>query len=142
MIALDWTLYVQIINFLLLVFLLNLVLFRPIREALRDRKGRIAGFQTDISKLSTEHGEVQDTIQAELTDARRTGIGKREMIKQEGSATEASLLERVKKETEAEWEQMEKKIKEDMAAAREALMPQAQSFAIDLTAKILGRAIT
>ena len=40
MIDIDWTLYAELINFLLLVFLLNLVLFRPIRKAIRDRQAR------------------------------------------------------------------------------------------------------
>ena len=43
MIDVDWTLYVQIFNFLLLVYLLNVVLFRPIRNAIKDRPGQIAG---------------------------------------------------------------------------------------------------
>lgn len=141
MIELNWTLFIQIINFLLLVFLLNKVLYKPIRGALADREARINGYETDISMLSGNCQQVQGDIQAEITTARKIGFEKREMIKKEGSDAEGSLLERVKKETEAEWEQMEKKIKDDMAAAREALRPQAQSFAEDLAAKILGRAI-
>ncbi|OPX20972.1 MAG: hypothetical protein BZ151_01215 [Desulfobacca sp. 4484_104] len=141
MIELNWTLYVQIVNFLLLVFVLNQVLFRPIRGALRDRQARIMGFEGDIASLTENHQQVEGTIQAELTTARKSGIEKREMIKKEGSDAESSLLERVKKEADAEWEHMEKKIKEDMAKAREALKPQAQSFALELAAKILGRAM-
>ncbi|MDD3581202.1 MAG: ATP synthase F0 subunit B [Desulfobacca sp.] len=141
MIELNWTLYVQIINFLLLVFVLNQVLFRPIRGALRDRQARIMGFEGDIASLTENHQQVEGSIQAELTAARKSGFEKREMIKKEGSDAESSLLERVKKEADAEWEQMEKKIKEDMAKAREALKPQAQSFALELAAKILGRAM-
>jgi len=34
---------------------------------------------------------------------------------------------------------MAEKIKADVAAARDALRPQAQSFALDLATKILGR---
>ena len=37
MIDIDWTLYALLINFLVLVFLLNMVLFRPIRKALKER---------------------------------------------------------------------------------------------------------
>ena len=43
MIDIDWTLYAQIINFLLLVFLLNVVLFRPIRNALKERQAKLTG---------------------------------------------------------------------------------------------------
>jgi F-type H+-transporting ATPase subunit b len=42
MIDIDWTLFVQILNFLVLVFLLNIVLFRPIRKILQARQARLA----------------------------------------------------------------------------------------------------
>ncbi len=139
MIDIDWTLFMQIANFLLLVFLLNMVLFRPIRGILKERQGIISGLQTDISSLGeTEQGVRQD-IQDELLSARKSGINKRDMIKQEGSAVEAGLMEKAKAEVDDETARMAAKIKSDVAAARDALKPQAESFALDLATKILGR---
>jgi F-type H+-transporting ATPase subunit b len=86
MIDIDWTLYAQIINFLLLVFLLNLVLFRPIRKALRDRQARLAeqealkqeGSQAEAALLEAvkkevdlEWGTVEKKIKADMTKARQ-----------------------------------------------------------------------
>ncbi len=139
MIDIDWTLFVQIANFLLLVFLLNMVLFRPIRATLKERRNIISGMQSDISSLTeTEQGVRQD-IQSELLAARKSGINKRDMIKQEGSAVEAGMMEQAKAEVDAEMARMTAKIKADVAAARDALKPQAESFALDLATKILGR---
>ncbi len=141
MIDIDWTLFMQIANFLFLVFLLNMVLFRPIRGILKERQGLIAGMQSEISTLTeTEQGVRQD-IQSELQSARKSGINKRDMIKQEGSAVEAGMLEKAKAEADAEMAQMVAKIKADIAAAREALRPQVESFALDLATKILGREV-
>ena len=49
MIDIDWTLFVQLLNFLVLVFLLNMVLFRPIRKIILSRKARLASFEEDIA---------------------------------------------------------------------------------------------
>jgi F-type H+-transporting ATPase subunit b len=139
MIDIDWTLFMQIANFLLLVFLLNMVLFRPIRETLKVRQNFISGLQSDISSLTdTEQGVRQD-ITGELFSARKSGINKRDMIKQEGSAVEAGMMEKAKAEMDEEMARMAAKIKSDVAAARDALKPQAESFALDLATKILGR---
>jgi F-type H+-transporting ATPase subunit b len=139
MIDIDWTLFMQIANFLILVFLLNMVLFRPIRGILKERQGILSGLQSDISSLTeTEQGVRQD-IQGELLSARKSGINKRDMIKQEGSAVEAGLMEKAKAEADDEMARMAAKIKSDVAAARDALKPQAESFALDLATKILGR---
>jgi F-type H+-transporting ATPase subunit b len=139
MIDIDWTLFMQIANFLILVFLLNMVLFRPIREVLKERQNLISGLQSDISSFGeTEQGVRQD-IQTELLSARKSGINKRDMIKQEGSAVEAGMMEKAKAEVDDEMARMAAKIKADVAAARDALKPQAESFALDLATKILGR---
>jgi F-type H+-transporting ATPase subunit b len=139
MIDIDWTLIAQLINFLLLVFLLNLVLFRPIRKALKERQAMFLAQGSDISLLSDQGRSLEDEIKEKLAAARRDGAGAREGLKQEGSQAEASLLEEVKKQVALEWGQVEQKIKADMAKARESLKTQAQSFAQLLAAKILGR---
>lgn len=141
MIDIDWTLFMQIANFLILVLLLNMVLFRPIREVLKERQGMFSGLQSDISSLTETEQDVRQDIQGELLSARKSGISKRDMIKQEGSAVEAGLMEKAKAEVDDEMARMAAKIKADVAAARDALKPQAESFALDLATKILGREV-
>jgi F-type H+-transporting ATPase subunit b len=142
MIDIDWTLYAQIINFLLLVFLLNVVLFRPIRKALKDRQATLLAQETEINVLTDKGRSLEDEIREELAAARRDGAGARESLKQEGAQAEATLLEEVKRQAELEWATVEKKIKADMAKARASLQTQAQSFAQLLATKILGRELS
>jgi F-type H+-transporting ATPase subunit b len=142
MIDIDWTLYAQIINFLLLVFLLNLVLFRPIRKAIRDRQARLLEQEAAASQLELESQGLSDQVKENLAAARREGAGQREALKQEGAQAESALLDEVKKQTDLEWAQVEKKIKADMAKARESLKKQVQGFAQLLAAKVLGRELS
>jgi F-type H+-transporting ATPase subunit b len=142
MIDIDWTLYAQIINFLLLVFLLNVVLFRPIRVALRDRQAKLLAQETEINVLADQGRSLEDEIKEELAAARRAGAGARETLKQEGAQAEATILEEVKRQVEMEWATVEKKIKADMAKARKSLQTQTQSFAQLLATKILGRELS
>lgn len=142
MIELDWTLFVQIFNFLLLVYLLNLVLFRPLREGLKARQAQIASFEGDIAQLGDNQQGLLGQVQENLTEARKQGLAQREGLRQEGAQTEASLLEKVKQEVDAEWAKVEKKITEDMAKARKALKAQTQDFAQALAAKIVGRELS
>jgi F-type H+-transporting ATPase subunit b len=142
MIDIDWTLYAQIINFLLLVFLLNVVLFRPIRVALRDRQAKLLAQEAEINVLADQGRSLEDEIKEELAAARRAGAGARETLKQEGAQAEATLLEDVKRQVEMEWATVEKKIKADMAKARKSLQTQTQSFAQLLATKILGRELS
>ncbi|MGQ9688081.1 MAG: F0F1 ATP synthase subunit B family protein [Desulfobaccales bacterium] len=142
MIELDWTLFVQILNFLALVFLLNMVLFRPIRRILRERQACLVRLEEDISGLARNQQGILGEVEDQLTAARREGLGLRENLRMEGSQAESSLLEQVKQELDAEWSRVEAKIKEDVAKAREALRAQVQEFATALATKILGRTIS
>jgi F-type H+-transporting ATPase subunit b len=142
MIDIDWTLYAQLINFLLLVFLLNVVLFRPIRAIIRDRQAKLLAQEAEINLLSDQGRSLEDEIKEKLAEARRAGAGARENLKQEGAQAETTLLEEVKRQVEVEWATVEKKIKADMAKAREALQTQTQSFAQLLATKILGRELS
>jgi len=142
MIDIDWTLYAQLINFLLLVFLLNLVLFRPIRKAIRDRQAMLLEQEATASQLELESQGLSDQVKENLAAARREGAGQREALKQEGAQAESALLDEVKKQADLEWAQVEQKIKADMAKARESLKKQVQGFAQLLAAKVLGRELS
>jgi F-type H+-transporting ATPase subunit b len=142
MIDIDWTLFAQIINFLLLVFLLNVVLFRPIRNAIKDRQAKLLAQEAEFNLLMDQGRSLEDEIKEKLAAARREGAGARETLKQEGAQAEASLLEEVKRQVEVEWATVEKKIKADVAKARKSLHNQAQTFAQLLATKILGRELS
>ncbi len=142
MIDIDWTLFAQIINFLVLVFLLNIVLFRPIRNSLKERQARLAAQEAEVSSLTDQGQGIGEEIKENLTAAKRQGLSQKDALRQEGSQAEASLLEAVKAEVDAKWVEVEKKIKADMAKARKTLQGQAKSFAQSLAAKILGRELS
>lgn len=142
MIALDYTLFVQIINFLALVFLLNMVLFRPIRRVILARQARMASYEEDIGELGDNQQGLLGEVDQQLTEARREGLGVREKLRHEGSQEESSILDQVKKEVDEEWTRVEAMIKKDVAAARESLQAQAEDFATALSAKILGRKLS
>jgi F-type H+-transporting ATPase subunit b len=142
MIDIDWTLFAQILNFLVLVFLLNMVLFRPIRKILLERRARLSAYEEDITGLADNRLGILGKVDEELVQARREGLGLREGLRQAGSQTESSLLEQVKKEVDAQWTKVEAKIKKDVGKAREALQAQTQDFAMALATKILGRKLS
>ena len=69
MIDIDWTLGALLINFLVLVFLLNVVLFRPIRKALKERQARLDAQAADINLMETQGQGLDSEIKDKLTAA-------------------------------------------------------------------------
>jgi membrane protein implicated in regulation of membrane protease activity len=50
----DWTVGIQIINFLLIIWILNLILYRPIRNIVRQRKEKIDGLELIIETYNSK----------------------------------------------------------------------------------------
>jgi len=142
MIQIDWSVGAQLVTFLVLVFLLNMVLFRPIREALKARQARMDAQKSDIDFMETTGQGVDRETKDKLAAARREGVEARESLKQKGSEAEAALLEEIKREVNQEWSQVEERIKSDVARARKSLQTQTQSFSQSLASKILGRELS
>ena len=128
MIDIDWTLGALIINFLVLVFLLNVVLFRPIRKALKERQARLDAQAADINLMETQGLGLDSEIKDKLAAARREGAGAREVLKEEGAAAETSLLAEVKREAEIS------RIATSVARRRAPLLPYARQALTRLSA--------
>jgi F-type H+-transporting ATPase subunit b len=142
MIQIDWSVGAQLVTFLVLVFLLNMVLFRPIREALKARQAKMDAQKSDIDFMETTGQGVDSETKDKLAAARKEGVEARESLKQAGSEAEAALLEGIKREVDQEWSQVEERIKSEVALARKSLETQTQSFAQLLASKILGRELS
>ncbi|MBW2086726.1 MAG: ATPase, partial [Deltaproteobacteria bacterium] len=51
MIEINASLFIQVVNFLLMLLVLNYLLYRPIQGVLRQRREKIDGFESDIERL-------------------------------------------------------------------------------------------
>ncbi|HIC91148.1 MAG TPA: hypothetical protein EYP21_03615 [Syntrophaceae bacterium] len=142
MIELNYTLLWQMVNFLLLVLILNFIFFRPLRKVLEDRNKTFKGMESDISALN---GEAQRRIEewyAGLDAARKVGLEKRESVKKEGLEEEKRLLQQINAEVEKKTNEIRAQIAKDTAEARDALRAQIETFSREVAEKILGRSIS
>jgi len=52
MITIDLTMPIQIANMLILIVIMNIVLYRPIRTILAEREKRISGLEKDVDEFN------------------------------------------------------------------------------------------
>ena len=70
----DITLIIQMINFLILLFLLNLILFRPIRNIMKERNQIIQNFNSDITSLTDEAEDSMERFEQKVLEAKKEVI--------------------------------------------------------------------
>ncbi len=141
MIDINVSLFIQMANFLIFLFLMNFVLYRPIRQIVAQRKKLISEKQEGIESLEAQSKAALLQYDRSLQDARKTGAQRIEELKAAGYEQEKELLRQSSEQTAATVQQLREKIKNDIAVARKELKHQVKSFSVDLAQKILGRKI-
>jgi len=141
MISVDYSLFIQIANFLVLLFLLNIILYRPIRKILGKRSDEMSSFQSMIDDFLSKSTQCEKDLESNKGAARREGFEEKENFKQEGLEEEKEVLQSAITKAEEEINQAKKEIELKVTDVRQSLENEVALFSKDLAEKILGRSI-
>jgi F-type H+-transporting ATPase subunit b len=136
----DKTVVIQLINFLILVVILNIVLIKPIRKIVAQRKEKVSGLEGSIDKSNQDAEEKSEAFNAGVREARSKGTAEKETRVQEGAEEEKRILEGINKKNQADLMEIREKIAGDVDKVRASLQEEVDAFAADIGQKILGRA--
>ena len=92
MISINATLFIQVLHFLILIFVLNRVMFRPIMRLMRERSRHIEGLQRASEKLKSEALQLVHKRMNLETGARKEAGVERERLKIEAEGVAAEIL--------------------------------------------------
>jgi F-type H+-transporting ATPase subunit b len=137
----DWTVGIQIINFLIILWILNLILYRPIRNILRQRKEKIDGLEFSIETYNEDAQEKDTAFAAGIKEARAKGLNEKEALLQAAAAEEKEIIAKVNAKAQAELADIREKISQEAETARAALQTKVDEFTSDICQKILGRSV-
>jgi F-type H+-transporting ATPase subunit b len=135
----DISLVYQIINFLVLLFVLNLVLYKPIRNVLLERKAKIEGMQNGAEKAQSDLFAGEDAYNNGLKQARAKGLKSKEAFIEEASKEEKEIIDRINKKAQANLAEIKKQVVQETEQARKALEAEVNVYAKAIGEKILGR---
>ncbi len=141
MLNIDGTLIIQIVNFLILLLILNFILFRPIRRVLARRADEMNSRQKTIDDYQEQAEKNEKGIEEGVVQARKEGYIEKEALKTQGLEGEREILQEAGGGVEQKLNAAKKEIESKIAVAREALEGQIASFSDELAQKILGRSI-
>jgi F-type H+-transporting ATPase subunit b len=142
MISVDRSLFIHIINFLFLIWALNAILYRPIRQILIKRKEKISGLDQKI-KTFIYDAEQKDLAYSDgLRAARAKGLEEKQVFLRSAAEEERKIIEEINLRNEANFAEVQGKIRKDAEAARAALMKEVDAFAETISQKILGRVVS
>ncbi len=141
MVDIDSTVFIQLINFLLLIWILNQVLYKPILRML-DRRKEI------LDKAQEEVKSVQETIDRRVAEyeekiraAKMEAMGQKGDLAKEGAEAAKVITDKAKGEISGMMGEFQAKLEKELASVRELLRNQTQRISSEIAEKVLGRSI-
>ncbi|NVM20756.1 MAG: ATP synthase F0 subunit B [Desulfobacterales bacterium] len=142
MISVDFPiLFVQMANFIFLIFVLNAILYKPIRKILIERKKKIQGLEESIDGAQRNAAESEQTFQTKIGEAKTKGFQEKDALKQAGQEEEKRLIDEINQKAQADLEAVRAQIAKDAADAAQRLKGEIEAFSAAIAEKILGRAV-
>ena len=141
MIALDYTVLIQIVAFLVFWFLLTKLLFKPFLGLLEERERRTEGVKGEAVSLKEEGERLRKEYEYAVARARDEGHVMKEGIVQEARRTRERLLTQAREEAARMLEAVREEIQKELQRGRELAAREAEAIAQQMAEKILGRKI-
>jgi F-type H+-transporting ATPase subunit b len=141
MLKIDLSLFIQIANFLLLLFFLNIFLYRPIRRILNRRRDETNSLQKIIEDYHDRSEKNKRGIEEGVVQARKEGFEKKESLKGQALEEEKAILREAASSVEGKKEKANRELGSKIADVRKILEGQVAGFSQELAEKILGRSI-
>lgn len=141
MISINATLVVQIVNFLILIWILNRVLFRPIFKIIDERENIITSSKVDIERIEAEAKGKLRTYENRMTKAREEARVRRDNARSEANTRAREIMNRAKTEAQDHISAIQTEAAEAIEGVKTELAEFRESIAELVLAKFVGRGL-
>jgi len=141
MITIDITMFIHIINMIVLMLVLNAILYKPVQEILRKRQEKLESLQKDVAQFEENARHRQEEVDRKMREASTRAKEALDGARNEAQTAGNQKLEAIRAEADGEKEKQLADIRSQVAGARKELQDGASDFAKSMASKILGRSL-
>jgi F-type H+-transporting ATPase subunit b len=142
MISINATLLVQLINLLVLIFLLNQLMYKPIKRIAQERERKMAEALAEAQGV--EDSTRQGWADYEAKRAQEIAQVRERLAQAKSQADHRAMQMRAEAQEKAKHQQaaMLSRVEEEMEAARREVRAEAEKVARDMAGRVLGREVS
>ncbi len=141
MIDINVSLLIQLANFLVLLIVLHVILFKPIREVMQDREQGISSALGDARAAQERMQAMLDRYNTALAEAKQKATGSFNAIYQQGLDAQRDMISAERAKAGELLDKARAEIAAASGVARAELKKDAERLSQDITSKLLGRAV-
>ncbi len=141
MVSIDYSLGIQIINFVLLIFILNRLLYKPLLGMIDKRKKHLDESEAEIKRLRETVDQKMAAYEEKLRRAKVDAVEQKNEIIRQGAEEAKAIIDAVRAEIPGMMEQFTARMGEEIAGAKRILTNQSQKLSVEIAEKVLGRSL-
>jgi F-type H+-transporting ATPase subunit b len=138
MLELNKWFFVHLANFLILLFLLDRILFRPLLGLLKEREDRTKGSLENAKAMDNERNDLLREIETKLSAGRNKARDIFDGVSQEGLAEQRKSLDEATAQAAKLSDQARVKLEAETKKAKEKLQREVESFSKIIVEKMIG----
>jgi F-type H+-transporting ATPase subunit b len=141
MIDINSALLYQLANFLVLLIVLHVVLFKPIRQIMQERELGISSAFGDAKTAQERMQHLLESYNASLAEAKQKAATTYNFIYQQGLDGQRDMIAAERAKAGEMLDKARAEISSASAAAQADLKKEAERLSQEITSKLLGRAV-
>ncbi len=141
LISINETLIFQIISFLIFLFIINRIMFRPLRKVMNERETYIENIQQDIVAAEKKFEDLTSQIQKQEDAVRNEAFEQKEQLEAFGKHKAAEIIASTREEINALRAEAQKEVDSQISAAREDIQRESKSLARNIIERVLYRSL-
>jgi F-type H+-transporting ATPase subunit b len=139
LITINATLFHQLIAFLIFLFIINRIMFRPLRSVMAERSGVIDKIKLDTTNAGDTLERLNDELKERESKVRKEALKVQHELEEKGNQKSAEILKSTLQEIEVLKDKNEAHIKAQIMEARKHLQKESEALALNIMEKLLGR---
>jgi len=139
MIELNWTFLVQMVNFLVLMFVLNKILYKPILRILDERDEKIVGGQEKIKQVEEKSQRMFTEYTDRIYEGRVAALEAKNSARKDAEVQANEIIVEARKKAEEMIAQVRLEMAQEVGKAKKDIETELGSMATSIAGRVLGR---
>ena len=139
LVSINETVIVQLISFLIFLYIINRVMFRPLRDTMLKRDHHVNRIQEDITHQENQLRTLKNKISERESSVRSEALEMKKKLEDSGNQEAAAILSTTRQEIAVLRKKSAQDVENKVSEARKSLEQESQGLVSDVMEKVLDR---
>lgn len=139
LITINETLIIQLFSFLIFVFIINRIMFRPLKSVMGERDDYILKIKMDIVDAEKELKTIEDKMIANEAAIKKEAFVLKEELEKSGNRKAAEIFDSIRQEIETIKSETEREVETQISEARKYIKNESEFLAVNIMEKLVDR---